>query len=315
MIRVTTFREPIPTPQEEVLLYPVEELRRVLEEPLVIGISDYKSNRIAPPVPLDPDNMFVRDHLDPYGDSTNLRTFRQHALESTATQFSIAELASSEFPPAFIGLLHQEMEHQINNRSDHNTGALARLKQACAERPPTDDLMHSIIARARTGTATLPEMVRLLKEYPEMISIGTSDCRDALDQSTLIRAEEDALHMAPYLSRNFNDAEVTLRGESSCKDSELAPGVQVNKRVLADIRSRDSHLQLILKTPVLRHGLREFRFGVSTYLRVADRKQRPGYQHEEIDFTFIENLPPEQARRVLGALAGGASIHEFATFR
>lgn len=298
------------TPQEAHFDYPSEQLRSALEGPIVLDLAAYSQDRIAPPTPLDPDGVFIDpntgwDYSVGYQPqpSSEHYTFRDFIHESRTRAISFA--GKGLLPDSLVEFLDVETGRQTENRISHNVAALERLKAAVIARPPKDDAMLDIIQQARAGMASLPEMVRLLKEYPEMISIETSNYRGVLNSESHGRALHEALLMVPYLRDNFHDARVTPSLQVSYSDSSLVSAVRVKKQVLADIESIDSHTQLVLKVPIITAGSRAFELGVTTYLRVFDRKNRAGYavEPDEVDIEDALDLPPDEARRLIGEIA------------
>ncbi len=284
-------------------------LKNVLFEPILLSPDDYTSGRTAPPTPLDPDMVYMKRNGWDYntggasGSPYDLR-FRDYALTRAVAEIAHAKQLGC-IPDSVVGLLQAEAVGQINNRADHNMAALERLVEALALRPPADDLMLDIVYRARAGMATLPEMVRLLKEYPEMISIETSNFRGGfLDPTKLQDAIRDAMEMPRYLRDNFNDAQITAGGIVTETRSQLVTGVTVRRYVLAEIESRDSHTQLIMKIPSLEAGAR-WNLGVTTYLRDFNHKDRTdAYRSNAVDISSedlskFEHLRPDDARRLI----------------
>ena len=292
----------------EHLVYPSDRLRQALEDPITLDLAHYTAGKIAPPTPLDLDGVFIDPSTDVDHGAGELPqspvgryTFRGYMLEDRTRMIAFMK-DDGRIPEPLIRLLDEETYGQMVNRAYHNMAALGRLKSAVIERPPHDDLMLDIIVRARAGLASLPEMVRLLKEYPEMTSIETSNYRGTLDPEMHQRALEEAMRMLPYLRDNFHDARVTPGTDSSYSKSSLVPGVGVSKQVLADIESVDSHTQLVLKVPAIQLGETTLELGVTTYLRVFDRARQ--VDEPEIDIQdIIADLPVDEARRVLGEIA------------
>lgn len=289
-------------------------LESALFDRIVMSPHDYTSGRAAPPTPLDPDEVYMERIGWDYNIGGASGSLYELSFRDYASTRAVAEIAFAKqlgcIPDSIVGLLQTEAVGQINNRADHNVAALERLVKALAYRPPVDDLMLDIVYRARAGRATLPEMVRLLKEYPEMISIETSNFRGGLlDPAKLQGAIRGAMELPQYLRNNFNDAQVTMGGKSKVSQSQLVAGVSVTSYILAEIESRDSHAQLMMKIPSLEieAGIR-WNLGVTTYLRDFNYKDRTGYMPDAAgvsseDLSKFINLPPDEARRVIAEIA------------
>lgn len=291
-------------------------LRDVLTVPIVLSPEEYAAGRSDPPTPLDPDNVVIYggEKLGDHNGGFDGKTFREYALDSASLQIDYMRTYSA-YPADIIELLAAEAYAQINNRCDHSARALERLTLALTNRPPSEDAMEDmidIIYRTRAGTATLAEQLRLIKEYPEIISIETSNTQTFVELEDDDEPVKNVMAMATRLRDEFHDAVVTLGSviDQSESESELIPGIVVRKKVIAEVESVDSHTELVLKTPILA-GItidrRTLRLGATTYLRAHDRKDRIGYHDEDEDtqelLERLVHLPAEEARRLIGELA------------
>ena len=163
--------------------------------------------------------------------------------------------------------------------------------------------------RARAGTATLPEAVRLLKEYPEMGSIEVANFYHLTgDHSDLMNAWHSIIGMSVYLKDHFNDAEVTLSNEESMTPSDLVIGTEVKKRVLVTIRSSESYSELVVKLPFLSLSDKNPVLGITAYLR--DRSHTtasdPAFSVDTLHPEQVESLgtmDPNKARYILERLS------------
>ena len=290
-----------------------ERLFHVLHDPIILNPADYSRGRIAPPTPLDPDGVFMArngwdEQIGRHTDTPYDYPFRIFALDSAMRQIAF-EKQTGLITDGVAEFLQAEAVVQIDNRADHNVVSLALLAQALEMRPPKDNTMLDIIFRARAGMATLPEQVRLIKEYPEVLSIETSNTRNIPTRAESYDHVRDALQMAAYLKKNFSDALVTVGSITppTVSYSDYIKGIMVKKTVIASILSQDSHTELVMKEPAYELNGKKWPMGVTTYLRVYDRHERPGYHKEDEELLErISQLPAEQARRLMGELANKA---------
>lgn len=291
-----------------------ERLAGVLCEPIYVNAAEYTRGRKAPPTPLDPDNVYFNGLADNRGwtiHQEHSTTYREYAINSgMAANGFVMDISSIN---AEVGEWYgAEVIAQVNNRCDHNSAALTRLAEALTHRP-ADDTILGIVKAARCGRADLPSLVRLIKEYPEMVSIETSHYRRPMSGNGDYNPVRAAYEAASNLAATFADAEVTLGKTEPPKvlESELVPAVKTRKSVIATIASIDSNTQMVLKETFSEVDGREVILGVTTYLRTSDHRERPGYSPEyapegELPLDEIQslmNMPPEQARQLLGSLA------------
>ncbi len=223
----------------------------------------------------------------------------------------------------------QEALNSLAGRMRRNQESFERLMKAVEQgNVPLDDEMFRIIYAARGGSLEpheknvppdLAQFVRLLKEYPEMISVETFKFAKPFDPQAREEAREVIKQQVWDLQREFKDAEVTVYDPwLELKEPYIDEnGTRVSKFVAASIRSRDSSSELIVKetdliVPPLACGdgenspVRVEKMTIQgavyeqvgtlpdtilSYLRVTGYEQQPGYE------------PPEQAKRRLAELA------------
>ena len=291
-------------------------LKYAVDAPIALNASEYPGDNPAPPTPLDPENVFisgwdfrVRGMVDP-----NLsQDYIHFAAEGIVKDVDF--LVQSELLSESKGKkIKDELVSQIINRSNHNQQAFYRLVEALIDRPATPAMLD-VVRRVRCGLASLTEMADLLRAYPEMLSVETSNYRSMASSSDVEKAIDVAWVMAEEMRKNYTTAEVRVRERDDQDDvtfSQTVQGGLVSKRVLADIMSADSHSQLVLKVPFIKlDGPIFHKMGATTYLRVRDYASRPGYYAQENQQSvtpddlneIVFNLPPEEARQLLGRLA------------
>ena len=277
--------------------------------------------------PLDPLNLYVG------GLSTNLgryfqeyQSYQNYALSMTGKlAYDTASMYGNNMEAAF--LMQRELDEQIRNRCTHNTEAFLRLGQAVRGTSGVreiDNQLLELILRARSGMAELPELLRIIKEFPDMISVETSNAHALLTLPEATRYRDAARAHTMELKHNFNDARVTLNDDEVAESqsfSKNVPDTRVTKYVLATIESETSSTQHVLKIAQLSTSVGRF-YIPRTYFRATDYRSRPGYGHESIDdepeVTSVipidvgddEIAPqianPEHRQWYLAALAGAA---------
>lgn len=298
----------------------IDRLHEVTKEPIHISGYDYSNGRTAPPTPLDPENVFIS------GWDTHIGRLARAPYDQNYLDFAITHSVVDVDFLVQSGILNEEagvkikseLVAQIVNRARHSHEAFNRLVGALAQRP-ADNEMLEIVGRLRAGQATLPEMVRTLKEYPEMLSVETSNYRSMLSELDAEKAIDEAWTMAYDLRDNFKDAEIAVHERNKPGTMTFSKDVQgvVAKTVMADIMSLDSHSQLVLKVPYMNLGGPMLKkMGVTTYLRTRDYTERPGYypQHktmpigpEDLEY-LVNHMPAPEAREILGRLAASQYV-------
>lgn len=293
-----------------------EGLAKMLEEPIHLTSADIDIESTRP-TPLDPDHVYVRNLDRPIGE-----WYTPTPEEPYVDFVGRAAVAQVLFYADLIGigegamrkLLELETKTQINVRAEHNMHALKRLIPALLERP-ADDVMIEIIQKARSGGADLPEMVRLIKEYPEMGSIETSSFHATAGGDEGYDPVRAAYAFAGTLISTFRDAEVRLGSNGippKVKDSTLLPGVKTRTEVIATIASHDSYTEMVMKYSFIElKGIQKL-LGLTTYLRTRDHDRSEDImestRHELLH--DIDSLPAERARELLGKIAAGIPIDE-----
>ncbi len=287
----------------------LEGLSHVLNDPIYVNSTSI-GNQPGEPTPLDPKNVFVRraDKPSDWNDLELGTPYYDHAISSASESVALhADLTGAD--EMLTRYLVSETCMQIENRMKHNEEAFVRLSGVLTNRP-TDENMLDIAYRARYGKASLPEMLRLIKEYPEMVSIETSSFYATAGGPEGYNPIREAYAAAGSLVKLFEDAEVRFGGDSAIpqtKESTLLEGSKVRKRVLATIVSVDSHTEMVLKETIVVLGGREFLLGVCTYFRTGDRQNRPGYDPEELKQPDGEEVY-YKLEQGLGQLASGENI-------
>ena len=291
-------------------------LKYAVDTPIELNGSEYPGDNPAPPTPLDPENVFisgwdfrVRGMVDPnFG-----QDYIHFAVESIVKDVDFL-VQSGLLEEVRGSRIKDELVAQVINRTSHNQQAFSRLVGALVDRPATPEMLD-VVRKVRCGLASLAEMADLLRSYPEMLSVETSNYRSMASSSDVEKAIDSAWAMADELRKNYVTAEVRVRERDDQDDVAFSLTVQgglVSKRVLADIMSAYGHSQLVLKVPFIKlDGPIFHKMGATTYLRVRDYASRAGYYAQENQQSvtpddlneIVFNLPPEEARQLLGRLA------------
>jgi len=219
---------------------------------------------------------------------------------------------------------HAEIVEGHNGRIRRNDESYQRLLEAIErKKKPIDDAMFDIIQAARAGAADWPQLVRLIKEYPEMISVEAFKFTKPFSDGDRDEARALINEKVRHLQATFRDAVVTVYDswEELKKPFIDEDGVRVRKYRIAEIRSETSHTELIVKetdlivppdmplsesasrSPVdivsiegTNYDARLLPFGITAYLLTGEYKKRAGY-HE-----------PDLASRAMGAAALKSSL-------
>lgn len=262
-----------------------ERLVSVLGDPIDVNLADYSRGRPYAPTPLDPDAVFVQGINVETGimSSEVPETYRNHAHRMALGE-ALRVSSCVDLPQWFSERLEKELTAQVENRCDHNNESLLRLVQAINERGVHDEDMLEIIRKARMGMADLPELLRLIKEFPEMGSVEVSSYRRLHNRAEMDAAIKAAHDSANDLQSHFSDAVVTVvpKAALSLSDSTTVQGVKVVKQALARAESQDSATELVAKITMMLTPQEGFvPVGVTTYLRAVDAAHEQIAQYED----------------------------------
>lgn len=265
-------------------------LEYALQVPLLSSVDEYEALPSASPTPLDPSGIYVN--------GSNERIYTPLAEPVTYWDYGILMARSKAARVAELddtvpyGALNMELEAQSINRCKHNNEAFLRLQRAMRQAQESGgipDAVLEIVLLARSGRADLNQMLDLIKRFPEMISIETSNYQRYFDPEALTAAVRQARINTASLGRTFQDARLEMNPEvGDATDSRQVQGVKVQKTVLGRLQSSTSDTQHVLKAVYIpREGGRYEPCAILTYFRTTDYKTRKGYAHE-----LIDDLPP-----------------------
>lgn len=307
-----------------------ERLDYAMSVPLLFNVNDYEALPVNRPTPLDTENVFVTGRngkvlVDPRA-PISYREFAVRIADSKAAR--AYALPGNE---ASFEALRAETTAQVLNRCDHNTKSFTRLKRLMSAEPVPDNIME-ILLRLRSGTANLPEMLDMIKRYPAMGSIQTSDYLRFFDNDAMRAAVRQARIVTASLGHSFQDAYLEMDADQagSSTDSEWVPGVKVQKYRLGRMRSATSDTEHMLKIVYVPTAQGLEPCSVSTYFRPTNYKELEFYAHESIDDGWgaidryghvdVDNIEPdatalliedpELRNRYLRALHGAAHTSE-----
>lgn len=260
-----------------------ERLEYAMSVPLLFDVDDYDELPANRPTPLDTENVFVvgrngKVFVDPNEPPISYRKYAVRIADNKAMR--VFALPDNE---ASFEALSAEAIAQVLNRCDHNTLALDRLKHLMANEPAPDHLLE-ILLRLRSGMANLPEMLDVIKRYPAMGSIQTSDFVRFFDKEAMLAAVRQARIDTASLGHTFRDAFLEMDGEQTgWSDSDMVAGVKVHKYRLGRLRSETSDTEHMLKIVYVPTANGMEPCSVSTYFRPKNYKDYEGYAHEPID--------------------------------
>jgi hypothetical protein len=284
-------------------------------EPLSHDSIEYESHSLWTPTPLDPAAVQRA--------GVNYVAASKHILSDRVVQ----KAETIGLQDQFKAIALDELLTATDIRIERNNQSYERLIGSTND-IALDNTMLAIIEKARGANADTQELLRLIKEHPDMISLeffkrttpfDTEEYRDACNQlQQLIRALKDS----------FEDADVThdFSGKTiTNKPFMTEHGAFVWKECIGEARSADSHIEIIAKHSMLAlpstvqlKGVKQniIRFessgqtlnllplGVSAYFRTADYKSRPGYTSPE------DEHRTEVSIDLIAALGERASAHE-----
>jgi hypothetical protein len=284
-------------------------------EPLPHDSIEYASHSLWTPTPLDPYAV--------QRDGVNYVIASQHILEDRLTQ----KAASIGLAPEYMDTALQELMAALGVRIERNSKSYERLV-ATTDAATIDDTMRAIIEKARAAAADTQELLRLIKEHPDMISIEFFKRTTPFDMDEYREAYTELQHLVMTLKDRFIDADVSFDFKEKIVTTEpfmTEHGAFVWKERIGEARSVDSHTEIIVKHSMLalppalqlrgvKHNvirsenggqsLNLLPLGISAYFRTADYKTRPGYTSPEDEHRSDVNLD------LIAALGERASIHE-----
>ncbi|MFZ1258444.1 MAG: hypothetical protein WAQ25_03160 [Candidatus Saccharimonas sp.] len=270
------------------------------------------------PTPLDPYAAYTEEN-EAYVDATLVKLTERFETAATAI----------ELPETWLIKALHEVSAALDMRASHNDKSFLLLKQALAKQLPKtpDTVMQDIIQNARAGRADLPQLVRLIKEYPGMISVEVFKSHVVFDPSEHAKSLARLKNMLFNLQQTFGDAQVTIFPESQevpvSKRFMTPHDAVVWKTCAGTIGSHDSATEIIIKrsallvpgdTPLNSKALKNnsepyyaLPLSISCYLRAADYKRRAGYTppNQEVRRPVIDTAIAKQ----LGERAPWAAEH------
>lgn len=257
-----------------------------------VSLKDLDPVKHSTPTPLDPNRVLVG--------ANSYRTFAEQELLSRLDGFR------KVLPDDLFWNVAFELETRQKIMINRNRESYGRLLKEVEARGSLDETLADIIYRARGGRADTNELLRLIKEYPPMISVTFAELTSPFQTDTILDTQRYIDSQVARLSRMFEDAEVTLLADDDAvlisSYKQKSTGVIVQKHKIADIKSQDSHTEAIRKRtfielPVVDGEAARFApIGISGYFRAANYK-------ELLEQQSIEVSARESERRALGATA------------
>jgi hypothetical protein len=284
------------------------------EQPQLRSI-EYATHSLWTPTPLDP-YAVQRDGLDYVVAS-------QHILVDRVIQK--AEVIGLDEQYKFIAL--DELFAAMHVRTERNSQSYDRLV-ASTSGVDLDEAMLAIIDKARGASADTQELLRLIKEHPDMISIEFFKRTTPFDTEEYRDACQQLQQLIIALKEGFKDADIThdFSGKTITTEPFMTEhGAIVWKECIGEARSVDSHTEIIVKHSMLAlpptiqlkgvkpniihfegsgQTLNLLPLGISAYFRTADYKSRPGYTSPE------DEHRSEVSVDLIAALGERAGIHE-----
>lgn len=249
------------------------------------------------------DSLWTPTPLDPYAT-------RRNALNYELASHNVLENRVKEKAHAigldahFSDIAFAELEAALHVRVERNNKSYERLKRA-TEGKALDDTMVDIITKARSGSADTQELLRLIKEYPDMISLEFFKRTTPFDFDEYRDAYLSLQRVVNGLRVNFYDADISVdfdRERIASPPFITDHSGLVRKDKIGEAKSADSHIEIIAKHSMIIlpasaqlnvNKKQIFRFtrdgksynclplGISAYFRTVDYKDRPGYSSPE----------------------------------
>lgn len=202
--------------------------------------------------------------------------------------------------------IHEEVAGEgLTTRINRNDEAMTRLLESVCQRGVAlDKYMQEIILKARAGNANPSELLRLVKEYPD-VTVEFFKFVKPLDESAMSNAWSYLRAQVIRVRREFRDAEISVYpdGREPITSWYIDPhGVLVTKYRMGVARSAWSDTEIIAKKTQLimppdeqiggepgeiktittddgtRIDMNLYTLGLSAYYRSVDHKQRRRHQ-------------------------------------
>lgn len=272
------------------------------------------------PTPLDPYAVLRRAKDGAYENYVHAaQTSIEDRIEERAEQMG-------GIPEVFQRQAVKELEAALDVRVDRNNQSFQRLLRSI-EGKSLDEEMKSIIEKSRGGSANTAEILRLIKEHPDMISVEFFKRTTPFDVDEFTKAKMMLQAQLRVLREDFKDAEITLDMDSKTVAAEpfvTQHGAIVWKQKVGEARSIDSHIEVIVKHSLLalpsdlnlnKNTMSKLvtskgqpfsnilPLSLSAYLRTADYKTREGYQSPDDEIRY------EVDERVISELGINAMRH------
>lgn len=268
------------------------------------------------------DQQWAPTPLDPYSVNRDGENY-VHAAQSSLIDRVTQKADQSGLPATACKRALAELDAALDVRVDRNIQSYQRLLVGIDLDGADDDLI-AIIEKARGGAANPAELLRLIKEHPEMISVEFFKRTTPFDPKEYHDAQQALFHIVATLKNQFADAEFTLDAEGpiTAEPFTTEHGAIVWKQKIGEAKSVGSHVEIIVKNSMialppdaqLTNGVSAMKrsdgttvayllpLGISAYFRTADYKSRVGY-------TSPENEHREELSEDLRSALGKNAIH------
>ena len=276
---------------------------------------------LGAPTPLDAYRVFT--------DSDDGRTSYIHDAQSRTLERIKEAGEAIGLPDVYQQCVERELDAALDVRVARNEASYRRLLEKIGD-TVIDDEVAAIIQKARAGAASASELLRLVKENPEMISIEFFKRQPLFDNEQYMLAAADLTATLYQVQSEFYGAEISLLANpiTTAQPFVTEHGALVWKEKIGDCRTHDSHSEIIAKHTMLAlppavqlHGVKSnhikineqvlnlLPLSMSAYFRAADYKDRAGYVAPEDEIRYeitpefmqklghhaaiLENIPPE----------------------
>ncbi len=253
----------------------------------------YRGVERGAPTPLDAYRVYVgtdEDHVNYIHDAQSRTSRRIHEAG-----------AAIGLPEPYQQLADRELDAALDVRVARNSASYERLLSKISG-GSVDGALYEIIQKARAGGASASELLRLVKENPEMISVEFFKRQPLFDTEEYSRSVADLDATLRQVQAEFQDAEITLLSKPVMTAEPFATehGAIVWKEKIGDCKTYDSHSEIITKHTMLAlpptvqlrgvkynhikingQTLNLLPMGISAYFRAADYKERAGYASPE----------------------------------
>ena len=213
---------------------------------------DVSAGRFRGPIIYSPRDEYAPTPLDPeMAEQNQVSAIRIIGMGLHRRAEEAARLHG--LPSKLSDVMEEELAYAAERRSSKNMASFDRLLRQ-VEGKTLDDAMVQIIEKARQSAADPQELLRLIKEYPDMISLEFFKGHSMLDIEKYKEITDRLAEAVELLRGSFQDAEVVLydnKERHTAFGGQDGIGIYIAREKVAEARSADSKVEILTKSTFL----------------------------------------------------------------